>query len=167
MKLKLTLLAFCLLGIGIFSQAQDAKTAPPKPKFRAPKDAPRDQDGNLLPPPPPPKVDLKHFKAPKGGAADKNGNFVDPPPPPPLAKPPAKAEEEFDKYGNPVPPPPPPPAAGRTGIKFRAPKGAPRDKDGNLLPPPPPPVEKRGGHTNTSKEKPVNANTPPQHDERS
>jgi hypothetical protein len=100
MKLRLTLLSFCLFCIGLFSHAQVEKTTPAKAKFKAPLRAEKqyDKDGNLLPPPPlPPKITINHFKAPQEAPRDKDGNVLSP-----LLPPPAIAQE-----GNRPPPPPP------------------------------------------------------------
>jgi hypothetical protein len=153
MKLKLTLLSFCLFGIGLFSHAQADKSMPAKAKFKAPLHAEKqyDKDGNLIPPPPPPpKIDIKHFKAPKGAPRDKDRNLL-PPPPPSIARddntppPPPRAMDKNDV------PPPPPPAIDRKnkGLKAKGPKAGtrlapPRAIKDNLDPALPPPADARG-----------------------
>jgi len=101
MKLKLSLLLFCLLGIGIFSHAQDKKKIPPKPVVENGDDAipvtvTSTKKAHKIPPPPPPpritkngkplvppKVEAAKFAPPK---IVKDG--IKPPPPPPVpAKP--------------------------------------------------------------------------------
>lgn len=104
MKLKLTLLLFCLLCIGLFSEAQDNKKVPPPPpkpaikaaKFKPPKIV-KDVDAPTPPPPPPAKARVK-FSPPR--------IVKDPPPPPPPAKP-TKVKKAIPEKNN-VPPPPPP-----------------------------------------------------------
>lgn len=89
MKLRLSLLLYFLLGIGMFSHAQDKPQAPGKPpKVENGPDAlpvvvKSHKKGQKLPPPPPP---------PKVAAMDKPGapkslKHSAPAPPPPLAHP--------------------------------------------------------------------------------
>lgn len=86
MKLKLSLLLFCLLGIGIFSHAQDKKKTPAKPIVENGPDAipvtvvSKKKAHKSPPPPPPPKAEITKFAAPK---VLKNGDKLPPPPPPP------------------------------------------------------------------------------------
>lgn len=94
MKLRLTLLSFCLFGVGIFSHAQQkSKEAASKPQAIKQ----YDKDGNLLPPPPPPPP------RPAGKARMNAGHDVPPPPPPP------KEPRPGTKQAPDLPPPPPPP----------------------------------------------------------
>jgi len=88
MKLRLSLLLFCLLGIGVFSHAQQPKKAPAKPTVENGPDAlpvtvtsKKKAHKQLPPPPPPPKVEATKFTPPK---IVKNGEKLPPPPPPPL-----------------------------------------------------------------------------------
>ncbi len=116
MKLKLSLLLFCLLGIGVFSNAQDKKKNTAKPKVENGADAipvvvKSNKKAHKVPPPPPPpvvardrkplpppKVEVVKFTPPK---IVKDAEKPLPPPPPPAK--PAKA-----KTGKPVTPDMPP-----------------------------------------------------------
>jgi len=108
MKLRLSLLLFCLLGIGVFSHAQNSKKAPAKPPTveNGPDAIPvtvtssKKAHKQLPPPPPPPKVEVTRFTPPK---IVKNGEKLPPPPPPPHR--PAKV-----KTAKPPKPDAPPPA---------------------------------------------------------
>lgn len=88
MKLRLSLLLFCLLGIGVLSHAQKPPKAPAKPTVENGPDAipvtvtsSKKAHKQLPPPPPPPKVEVTKFTPPK---IVKNGEKLPPPPPPPL-----------------------------------------------------------------------------------
>jgi hypothetical protein len=72
MKLRFTLLLFCLFCIGIFSQAQQKPPIPPKPKVENGPDAipvtvtsHKKAKKPLPPPPPPPKAEAVKFTPPK------------------------------------------------------------------------------------------------------
>ena len=79
MKLRLSLLLFCLLGIGFFSHSQDSKKTPPPPPSPAKPAKPIILNGeDAIPvivksskkahwkaPPPPPKVEAVKFTPPK------------------------------------------------------------------------------------------------------
>lgn len=95
MKLKLSLLLFCLLGIGIFSHAQDKKKIPPKPIVENGDDAipvtvtsTKKAHRIPSPPPPPPKV----IKAPKSIPPKMVNDGIKPPPPPPVPAKPTKVK---------------------------------------------------------------------------
>jgi hypothetical protein len=164
MKLKLTLLGFCLFCVGIFSHAQDKKARPSKPAVEEGADPipvtvtskkrhskpiaiqQYDKDGNLLPPPPPPpKIERARFAPPKIVKDDQA---------PPL--PPKQDKARFDppkieKDGDVPPPPPPKPGKGRFA--------PPRIVKDRPAPPPPPVEQKKNG-------KPVSPDAPPAADER-
>lgn len=111
MKLKLSLVLFCLLGIGVFSHAQDSKKAASKPEVLNGPDAipvtvkshkkakklvpppppplPVNKAGKPVPPPPPPKAEVTKFTAPKIVKTPPQT----PPPPPPAKPSKAKAED--------------------------------------------------------------------------
>lgn len=80
MKLRLSLLLFCLLGIGVFSHSQDrVKTPPPPPPAKPGKPtvlngpdaipvivkSNKKAHRKVPPPPPPPKVKAAKFTPPK------------------------------------------------------------------------------------------------------
>ena len=115
MKLRLTLVLFCLLGIGAFSHAQTKKKEP-KPMVEEGADAipvTVRSTKHRKSPPPPPKMERVRFAPPK---IVKDGKMAPPPPP----EPPAKAEIQFDKDGKQLPPPPPPPKVEK--VRFAPPK---------------------------------------------
>jgi hypothetical protein len=114
MKLKLWLLLLCLLGIGMFSYAQNkkkeakptvengpdaipvvVKSSKKRPKLPPPPPPILGKDGKPLPPP---KVELKHFKA-----APKVEDVKVKMPPPPL---PPKGKAKGEKPVKPEAPPP-------------------------------------------------------------
>ena len=112
---------FCLLGVGIFSHAQDTKKNPP-------------------PPPPPakpakPAVIMGDDAIPVTVKNSKKGHWKVPPPPPKVEAvkfTPPKIVKDVEK----APPPPPPKAE---AVKFTPPKIV---KDAEKTPPPPPPKPK-------------------------
>ena len=96
MKLRLSLLLFCLLGIGVFSHSQETKKVLPPPPPPAKPAKPTVLNGPdaipitvksskkvhwKIPPPPPPKVEAVKFTPPK------IVRDVEKAPPPPPAKP--------------------------------------------------------------------------------
>ena len=96
MKLRLSLLLFCLLGIGVFSHAQDKKKVPAKPVVEEGTDAipvtvkSTKKAHKLKPPPPPPlKPEVTKFTPPK---IVKDGKTPPPPPPKPKTAPEKPAE---------------------------------------------------------------------------
>ena len=117
MKLKLSLLLFCLMGIGIFSHAQNKPKTPKPTIVTESEDIPvivkSHKKANKLKPPPPPPVmrkDGKPLAPPKVEAVKftppkivKDAEKPIPPPPPPAR--PAKTKSE-----KPVQPDAPPPA---------------------------------------------------------
>jgi hypothetical protein len=124
MKLRLSLLMFCLLGIGVFSHAQDIKKTPPPPPAKPAKPtvlmgddaipvtvkSSKKLHANLPPPPPPPKI-------------IRDGQKVPPPPPPKVEAAkftPPKIVKDVEKA------PPPPPAKPKAPIKTDAPPKDPR-----------------------------------------
>lgn len=95
MKLKLSLLLFCLLGIGIFSHAQDKKKAPSKPIVEngdaaIPVTVTSTKKAHRVPPPPPPPP--KVVKAPKLTPPKMVNDGIKPPPPPPVPAKPASTK---------------------------------------------------------------------------
>lgn len=98
MKLKLTLLLMCLLGVGLFSQGQDKPSKPAKAdkitvadgKDALPVTVKSNKKSKLRKPPPPPPAPPVVIRKPEQPA----------PPPPP-----EKVKIKMNKY---VPPPPPP-----------------------------------------------------------
>ncbi len=110
MKLRLSLLVFCLLGIGVFSHAQDSKKTPP-------------------PPPPPakpakPAVIMGDDAIPVTVKSSKKGHWKVPPPPPKVEAvrfTPPKIVKDIEKA-----PPPPPPAKPKSPIKTDAPPKDPK-----------------------------------------
>jgi hypothetical protein len=119
MKLRLLLTTFCLLGIGIFSHAQDKKKTTKPVVENGPDAIPITVTSTKKahkkpppPPPPPPKVEVVKFAPPK---IVKDGDKVPPPPPPKVdlthyKAPQPKPEVQYDKNGKRLPPPPPPPS---------------------------------------------------------
>ena len=116
MKLKLSLLLFCLMGIGVFSHAQNKPKAPKPTIVTEPEEIPvivksHKKATKLKPPPPPPlivrdgkpspppKVEVVKFTPPK---IVKDAEKPIPPPPPP-AKP---VKTKSDKPAQPDAPPP-------------------------------------------------------------
>ncbi|MEO7531189.1 MAG: hypothetical protein ABIS69_07250 [Sediminibacterium sp.] len=106
MKLRLTLVLFCLLGVGIFSHAQDKK----KPTvMNAPEEVPvsvtSKKKAKHVKPPPLPKAETVKFAPPR---IVKDKNKVQPPPPPKVAMvtfaPPRIIKDKPN-----LPPPPPVP----------------------------------------------------------
>lgn len=160
MKLKLTLLTMCLLGVGIFSHAQSTKTTskptvekgadaipvtvvshkkkqlPPPPKIERVKFKTSSNSHRETPPPPPPK---QRVKFPKPIIA--SGEVVEVP----KAAPPASPKVKFAKPKaigevKEVPAPPPPP-------KIKRPSPAPAKTDQENSPAPKTdksPVDERG-----------------------
>jgi hypothetical protein len=148
MKLRLTLVIMCLLGLGLFARAQDKKKASGKPVIENSPDAipvtviGHRKTHHRKPPPPPPmlvrdkplppsKVEIAKFEVPK-----KINHAEKPPPPPP----------PIGKDGKPLPPP-------KVEVTRFAPPKIVKDK---VTPPPPPPAKRR-----TKGEKPVTPEAPP------
>jgi hypothetical protein len=115
MKLKFSLLLFCLLGIGVFSQAQDKKKVTKPTIVNEPEEIPvsvtsSKKAKHLKPPPPPPKF-------------DKQGKPM----------PPTKIEEvkftppKIEKDKQPLPPPPPPVKAKTNVSQPEKSKAPPKD----------------------------------------
>jgi hypothetical protein len=158
MKLRLLLTTFCLLGIGIFSHAQDKKKTT-KPIVEDGPDAipitvTSTKKAHKKPPPPPPKAEVQY---------DKNGKQLPPPPPPPKVEVVKFAPPRIVKDGDKVPPPPPPKV---DLTHYKAPQPKPEvqyDKNGKRLPPPPPPPSKPAKN---KAEKPVAPDAPPAADQR-
>ena len=100
MKLRLSLLLFCLLGIGVFSHSQDSKKTPPPPPVKPakptvligddaiPVTVKSSKKGHWKVPPPPPKVQAVRFKPPKIVKDIEKA----PPPPPAKTKAPIKPD---------------------------------------------------------------------------
>ena len=123
MKLRFSLLLFCLLGIGVFSHAQDKKKASKPTIVNEPEDIPvsvksTKKAHNLKPPPPPPQF-------------DKEGKPLPPPKVEVVKFTPPKIVKDKPNL-----PPPPPPK--KEVVKFTPPKIV---KDKQAIPPPPPPVK--------------------------
>lgn len=103
MKLRLSLLLYFLLGIGMFSHAQDKPKTPPKPpKVENGPDAlpvvvkSHKKGYKLAPPPPPPRViDVTKRTPPK--------EVSKPAPPPPAHPPKVKAEKPHSPDAPPLP----------------------------------------------------------------
>lgn len=122
MKLRLSLLLFCLLGIGIFSHSQESKKTP-------------------APPPPPakpvkPAVLNGEDAIPVMVKSSKKGHWKVPPPPPPKVEPVRLTPPKMVRDAEKVPPPPPPKAEAG---KLTPPRIV---RDVEKVPPPPPPKPK-------------------------
>lgn len=109
MKLKLTLLLMCLLGVGLFTQGQDKPSKPVKAdkvvvadgKDAIPVIVKSDKKSKVRKPPPPPPVE------PPPTVIRKPEQPAPPPPP-------EKVKIKVNKH---IPPPPPPPAKPKPPVK--------------------------------------------------
>ncbi len=115
MKLKFFLLLFCLLGIGVFSHAQDKKKASKPTIVNEPEDIPvsvrsTKKVKHLKPPPPPPMF-------------DKEGK----PLPPPKVERVKFAPPKIVKDKPNLPPPPPPAKPKTTASQPEKPPAPPKD----------------------------------------
>ncbi|MES2329487.1 MAG: hypothetical protein V4539_07790 [Bacteroidota bacterium] len=128
MKLRLALVLFCLLGIGVFSHAQSKKEVPKPPVIvDIPVTVKSSKHRKPPPPPKPPKGEKVKFAPPRIVKDKQNA----PPPPPPLKPGGVKfAPPKIVKDKQNVPPPPPKPSGVKPGVQL--------DQNGKRIPPPPP-----------------------------